>query len=162
MRPRRSHAGFTLVEAAIIFVIVAILVALAGPSFRSLTLNQGIKTGAYDLFSALEFARSEAIKRNAPVTLKSGATADGSWTTGWRLLDASNNVLRSWTVSPNITITEAGSATGITFAKDGHMSAPATTPKLQVDSAVSVSGLTVRCVQIDLIGRAKVQTGNCP
>jgi type IV fimbrial biogenesis protein FimT len=156
------QCGFTLIEAAIVIAVLSVLATLAAPEFKSLLLNQGIKTGAYDLFSALEYSRSEAIKRNGNVTLKAGAISDGAWTTGWRLLDASNNVLRSWTVKTNITITEAASATAITFAKDGHMSAPVTPPKLQVASAVTAGGLTLRCIQVDLIGRAKIQTGACP
>src|SRR5438128_1717675 len=93
----RGTAGFTLIEMVITLTIVAILLSLAVPSFQQLILNQGIKAASFDLYSALEYARSEAIKRNANITLKAGAVTDGAWTTGWRVNDPSNNSLRSWT-----------------------------------------------------------------
>jgi type IV fimbrial biogenesis protein FimT len=147
--------------------IAGILLVIAVPSFRQLILNQGIKTASFDLFSALEYTRSEAIKRPADVVLlcAGNTTANnGAWATGWRLgvTDCSSNPLRSWTTASKLAITEkAGGATSITFAKDGHMTAPATAPKLQIDPATSLAGVTSRCVQVDLVGRPRTQIGAC-
>jgi len=153
--------GFTLIEMLVVMVIVGVLAALVAPSMRALILNQGIKTASFDLFSALEYARSEAIKRNGSINLKAGPKTNDTWTTGWRVEDASSNVLRSWTVASNLAVTEAGSAASITFGMDGHMTAPATAPKLQIVSTATVDGVTSRCIQVDLVGRARTQTGTC-
>lgn len=155
--------GFTLIEMVITVTLLGVLLAIAVPGFRQLTLNQGVKSAAFDLFSALEYARSEAIKRpGETVTLKAGAASDGAWSTGWRLLDGSGNKLRSWTIASNISVADKNSPalTQVTFAKDGHVTT--TAPKLEVSPTTSVDGVESRCVQVDLIGRPKSQLGACP
>ena len=148
--------------------IAGILLVIAVPSFVQLIRNQGIKTASFDLFSALEYTRSEAIKRPADVVmLCAGNTTanDGAWATGWRMVvsPCTSDPLRSWATASKLAVVDkAGAATSITFAKDGHMSSPATAPKLQIDPATSLGGVTSRCVQIDLVGRPKTQVGACP
>ena len=160
--PIRTSAGFTLIEMLVTLTLIGVLLTIAVPSFRQLILNQGIKTASYDMFSALQFARSEAIKQNGNVSLRAGVATDGAWTTGWRVVDSSSNLLRSWTVASNLAITEeAGNATVITFARDGHVSAPTALPKLQFDPTTTLSGVTTRCVGVDLIGRPRTQLGAC-
>src|SRR5690348_9314619 len=149
----RHGMGFTLVEMLVTLSVLGVLLTLAAPSFRQLILNQGIKSASYDLFSALQYARSEAVKRNGSISLRAGASADGAWTTGWRVVDASSNLLRSWSVASNLAIVEKANsnATVITFARDGHVTLPALKPKVQIDPTTSTSGVTTRCIQVDLI-----------
>jgi type IV fimbrial biogenesis protein FimT len=150
--------GFTLVELVVTVTLLGVLLTIAIPGLQQLTLNQGVKSAAFDLFSALEYARSEAIKRpGETVTLKAGASTDGAWTTGWRLM-ASTTKLRSWTIAPNITVAEKNSLTQVTFGKDGHANAA---PLLEVKSTTTVSGVDARCVQVDLIGRQSSKMGGC-
>ena len=62
--------------------LLAVLLAIAVPSFQQLILNQGVKTAAFDVFSAFEYTRSEAIKRpGETVRLRAGAASDGAWST---------------------------------------------------------------------------------
>ena len=159
MQGHRRAGGFTLIELVITVTLLGVLLSIAVPGMRQLTLNQGVKSAAFDLFSALEYARSEAIKRpSETVTLKAGANADGAWSTGWRLLDGAGNKLRSWSVASNISVSDKNSLTQVTFAKDGHV---ATSPMLTVKSSATVSGVEPRCIQVDLIGRPNSKTGNC-
>src|SRR5690348_12282617 len=103
----RAEAGFTAVELMVTLSIIGVLLALAAPGFRQLTLNQGVKTAAFDMLSALQYARSEAIKRPSEiVTLKAGASTDGAWSTGWRILDGAGDKIRVWTVASNITVAD--------------------------------------------------------
>jgi type IV fimbrial biogenesis protein FimT len=159
MQDHRRAGGFTLIELVITVTLLGVLLSIAVPGMRQLTLNQGVKSAAFDLFSALEYARSEAIKRpSETVTLKAGANSDGAWSTGWRLLDGSGTKLRSWSVASNISVSDKNSLTQVTFAKDGHV---ATSPMLTVKSSATVSGVEPRCIQVDLIGRPNSTTGNC-
>ena len=159
---RRSN-GFTMVEMIVVLTLVSVLLMIAVPAFRSLILNQGIKTASYDLFAALQLARSEAIKRNDKTLLKAGASSDGAWTAGCRVIDSSNNIIRTWNVASNLTIAETANsgATSITFARDGHVSSPAQPPRIQLDPSSSVSGVSTRCVGVDLIGRPVTKMGGC-
>jgi len=162
-KPPRVAAGFTLIELVITVTLLGVLLSVAVPGFRQLTLNQGVKSAAFDVFTALEYARSEAIKRpGETITLKAGASSDGAWSTGWRLLDGSNNKLRSWTVASNITVADKNTTplTQVTFTKDGHISG-ATAPKIEVKPTATVTGVDARCVQVDLIGRPKSKMGSC-
>jgi len=160
MLPINRNLGFTLIEMVITVTIIGVLLTIAIPSFRPAIVNQGVKSGAYDLFSALQYARSEAIKSNTAVSLRAGATSDGAWTTGWRLVDPANNNLRSWTAASSITVTEkAGGLTVLTFGRDGRLTTAS--PKLQVDPVTSLNGVFIRCVQVDLSGRPRTQLGAC-
>ena len=85
----RKAAGFTLIELLITLTVAGILVALAGPSFKTTIQNNRLVTQGNDLLGALIYARSEAIELNSKVTVcasSDGATCIGSgssWATGW-------------------------------------------------------------------------------
>jgi len=164
----RTFGGFTAIEMLVTMSIAGILLVIAVPAFQTLILNQGIKIASFDLFAALEYTRSEAIKRPGDVVmLCAGNTAanDGAWETGWRLVisPCASDPLRSWSTASKLAIADkAGGATSITFGRDGHMTSPATAPELQIDPVTSLAGVSSRCVQIDLVGRAKTQQGACP
>jgi len=165
MRRRRRAAGFTLIEMMVTLTVVVILLGIAAPSFQKIITNQRVKSASFDMFSALTYARSEAIKRNAATTLRAGATTDGAWTTGWRVVDAGGTALRSWAAVPNLAITENSNLTSVGFGRDGRLTTA--TPSLKIDSSgADFSGLTSRCVRVDPSGRAATQTtthtGTCP
>src|SRR3979409_1080684 len=82
-----SHRGFTLIEMLSTIAVMTILVTLAAPSFREITVRNRLVTYTNDLISSVNFARSEAVRRGVPVTLcpsSDGARCAGSdWNLGW-------------------------------------------------------------------------------
>ncbi len=67
---RAGHArprGFTLIELMITLAVAVILLVIAVPSFRTMTISNRLTTTANDVVGALNIARMEAIKRNASV-----------------------------------------------------------------------------------------------
>lgn len=70
-----GHArGVTLVELMVTLTVAAILIMIAVPSFRSITLSNRLTTAANQVVDAINAARVEAIKRNNYVQL-CGSTA---------------------------------------------------------------------------------------
>jgi len=62
-------------------VILAVLVAIAVPSFREIRLNTRTTGYSNEFFTALASARGESVKLNRPVTIT--ANTPGDWTDGW-------------------------------------------------------------------------------
>lgn len=65
-RPRRA---FTLIELMVTIVVLAILLAIAVPSFQGMLDRKRVAGLAAVLVADIQLLRSEAIKRSAPVEL---------------------------------------------------------------------------------------------
>lgn len=67
MHARVRQRGVTLIELMITIAVAAVLLMIAVPSFRNITLANRLDTAANDVVNAIHMARMEAIKRNASV-----------------------------------------------------------------------------------------------
>jgi type IV fimbrial biogenesis protein FimT len=151
--PPTAQRGFTLVEAVIVLFMAAILVTLAGPELRNLIIQQNVRNAAYELMSDITFARSEAVKRNASVTL----SKVGTWTGGWTVA-AGGTTLRTHPAFPStITITMATSS--IDFQLNGRASGAAA---FTVDDSGGLASIPAQCVSVDPSGRPRSYAGSCP
>ena len=61
---RRSQAGVTLIEMVAVLAIGGILTAMAVPSFSEMREGYRLRAATYNVFAALQRARSEAVKKN--------------------------------------------------------------------------------------------------
>jgi type IV fimbrial biogenesis protein FimT len=99
---KKSH-GFTLIELMVVIAIVAILVSLAAPSFKSMIQSSNMTSAVNTFLADMRFARSESIRRgghvmmcrsNLPETTQAcnGTTGAGNgWLTGWIVFHDLNN-----------------------------------------------------------------------
>jgi type IV fimbrial biogenesis protein FimT len=90
-RKHRAQLGFTLVEAMVVISIMAIIAGTSVSSFVSFNQSTQVRGATFDLIADLDFARSEAVKRNADVVV---APRNGAWVNGWTITFGAN-VLRS-------------------------------------------------------------------
>ena len=112
--------GFTLIELLVTISIAVILLTVAAPSFITFLQNNRLSTQTTELVTALQYAKSEAIKRNTIVSVcpvagattvcTGGATA---WSNGWTVMTDPNNdcvkdtgdeVLRAWPAVDNVSV----------------------------------------------------------
>ncbi len=71
---RRSRA-FTLIELLVVVAVIALVVSLVGPSMRDLLATQRVQAVNAELVTDLQFARSEAVRRNVDVRIRFGSSA---------------------------------------------------------------------------------------
>lgn len=68
-RRPRAPQGFTLIEAMVVVALVAILAALAVPSFTTMIANQRVNSATQELQTLLLFARAEAVYKRTESTV---------------------------------------------------------------------------------------------
>lgn len=161
--------GFTLIELVVTMAVAIILVAIAVPNFRTSVQNNRMAAQINDLTADLSYARSEAIKRRANVSVcvtTDGANCSiGSWWSGRLVVDSSviPVVLRARgpLADPADTLTPTPVTSTITF--DSRGTAGAVTTFVFCDSR----GASQRKVLIlNSIGQVTVDRtgapGTCP
>jgi type IV fimbrial biogenesis protein FimT len=183
MAYKRRASGFTLTELVIAMGIVAILVAIAVPSFKYVTTSNRVATEVNGLLGDMQFARSEAIKQGLQVTVCS--SADGTncnggitWQSGWIVFLDSNPAGTTGTVDPGETVLRIQNAfsapdtfvpdnnafSAITFNREGYAATNAAAViTLQLHDSTSTSAWT-RCLAISPVGMITTQkagVGNC-
>lgn len=147
--------GFTLPELLAVLAVLAILSAMAAPAFSALIGTMRARTTSSDLYASLSRARSEAIKRNAEVTLAPSGSA-GLWQDGWKIPDPAdvNHLLDVHLAVPNGTVTGPAS---VIYLPNGRVKNGAT-PSFDI----AISGQSQhRCVKLDLSGRPLQSSAGC-
>jgi type IV fimbrial biogenesis protein FimT len=72
----RRYRGFTLMELMVTITVFGVLTALAVPSFTTMTNRNKLAAESNELLAAIQFARMEAIRTSAAVTVCGSASAD--------------------------------------------------------------------------------------
>lgn len=121
-----SQKGFTLVELMITLAVLAIVLSLAAPSFSSMLRDNRASTLGSELQGALQFARSEAVKRRQSVIIcRSNAGGTGcangdDWASGWLVRQSGGQVIKVWDSASGLAI--VGPNAGLSFLGNGMAS----------------------------------------
>ncbi|WP_273429835.1 GspH/FimT family pseudopilin [Chitinibacter tainanensis] len=95
----RKEIGFTLIEMMIVVALLGIIAGIAAPSLAMFAKNSALSGASEDLLNVFSYAKTEAIKRGASISVCNSAnptadtptcvTSTPNWTTGWLVfLDA--------------------------------------------------------------------------
>jgi type IV fimbrial biogenesis protein FimT len=177
----RRNAGFTLTEFVIVMVIVAILAAIAIPSYKYVTTSNRMSAEVNLLLGDMQFARSEAIKQGMPITIcianstGTGCLGSGTiaWQNGWivftdtnsnqTLNTAAGEVVLRWQPAFTSTDTFRSSSNALwylTFNRSGY--APTNLPTPAYISLHDSTGNTqwTRCLAVTVIGSPSTEKYN--
>ena len=97
---KAQQHGFTLLEALVAMALLGILVGLAAPAMSGLRARQQLQGQGEAFLNSLVLARSEALRRQLPVSVCAQATegqcdALARWQQGWLVfVDTNHNGLR--------------------------------------------------------------------
>lgn len=149
--------GFTLIEGMVVVTILAIVAALAAPSFVSFIGTMNTKSAAFDLIGDLTMARSEALKRNATITV---LPVSNSWSNGWQIRTGAEVLRQREALGSNVSINAPGG--GVAFLPNGRLQGDETaTANATWSVTSSISGVIARCIVIAPTGSARSRPGAC-
>ncbi len=143
---KSSQSGFTVLELMIVIALLAILTVFAIPSFVAAIQNNRVTTQTNDFITALQLARSEAVKRGVPVSVCASnvieaeedgndPTCDDDWSEGWMVVvdgpasAGTNSVtlterIRAWRpASDDVDVTDTPSTDFLRFLPRGDVDA---------------------------------------
>jgi type IV fimbrial biogenesis protein FimT len=154
----RNECGFTLIESMVTITVMLILMTVAVPSFREASHRSQVRSAANDLVASAHFARSEAIKRNAPVTMcvspdGENCAASGGWERGWIVRTEDTTLRRQTAFAASVRIS-AGGVVNVTFQPT---EVDATAAVFRVCRTPASEGLEERLVAIDATGRPSMR-----
>ena len=169
----QTSSGFTLTELMITLAIAGTLVGIAIPSFTSMVTGNRLTTYANELITALNLARSEAIKRGEQVTITRKGGNRQEWESGWDVFvdvdrdNVFNNndiLLRTYDALPSGYTLRTGLSTYQDYAgySPSGLSIVAVNDTFRLCNGTDTA--TSRAITVNTIGRARVSTGTdfCP
>lgn len=155
-----SH-GFTLIEMMVSLLILAVLLALGVPGMQWLAARDRVTNATNELVTAIQLARSEAVRLSINVTLcassnQATCNEDGDWTDGWILFRSDNQTLIRVGAPMHVTLGVDATAGSIQFNSTGA------TGGAPIHLQINASGSEPRCIRLLASGFVATEKMECP
>jgi type IV fimbrial biogenesis protein FimT len=173
-----KHRGFTLIEAMIVIVLLAICATVSTPVFTAWRMRDQVDARANAMLGTLSYARNEAIRRKARITVcrvdamrnclaaaKACPSGLADWSCGWAVMLERAGAYVPLRVQPALDAVAVSSGlTAITFTPPagqtiGSLRNIEIAPR--VVSAAQRSKPWRRCIRVAAGGRARISDGAC-
>ena len=154
-RSDKHNAGFGLVEALVVMLILGVISAIALPSFQSIRASSDLRSTSSDLAATITLARTQAVTLRVEVELM---PLNNDWSNGWE-------VTYDWPVGAteiedDLSVVKSGSVTivgpqnGVLFRSSGIVSNGAVTFDLCREG-------WGRDIQVTPLGRVTIEETSC-
>lgn len=177
----KIKTGFTLVELVVTICIASVLLGIAVPSFIGIIKSYNVTTITNRMVSAINLARSEAIKRGVQVTINNLGIGSSIWEGGWQVfvdnngdgtLNGTDLLLKTYPAltnkytlrtGANYTCWLAYTSTGLSKGSGSACSGGLSNDTFRVCDP-SASTTLSRSITINMVGRPSPSTGtaSCP
>lgn len=179
MSRTKPAGGFSMIELMVTVAIVAVLAAVALPSFEGVLRSNRVATYTNQLVASLMLARSEATRNPngaALCTSTNGTTCSGGWNDGWIVWidldgdgtpDAGERVVRYTQGDPKLALTAtaapaAGGALRVRFDARGRTVGAAQTYVIALQPYDCTTGDNLlRSLNVSATGQVRTTYGNC-
>jgi type IV fimbrial biogenesis protein FimT len=166
----KSQAGFSLVELMIVVMIVSVVGAIGGPIMSDTVKSNRVRAQADRILTTLNLTRSEAVKRNLPVSIcrsSNGTSCTGDWSDGWivftnadgdNTVDAGvDQVIRVYEgLNEGYTLGGTITASTLTYFSDGSYAGGAGTINICSPGAIPSQGWSL---MLNAVGRPRAKQG---
>ena len=166
----KKQRGLSLVELVGTISIIAVINVLAAPTLSESMRRNQIQSQADRMMTTLQLARSEAVKRNLPVSIcrsSNGSSCTGSWTDGWIVFSnadgddavdtGTDEVIRVYESLPEGQVLEGTIGTdALTYFADGSYAGGSDTIRVCADNVALTEGYTL---SVNRVGRPRASKG---
>ena len=162
--------GFSLAELLVVTAIVAVMAGAALPDFRHMIRAQQLKAATYDLFGAIDLARTQAIARGRRVQLEPLDAAGRDWSAGWvvfvdqdgdrrpgpgeEVIQRYSAPARGITVQANFSSQQGASY--LAYNSMGRSCSDTSSLAARFGTLSLVQGGQIRRIKINMLGRARL------
>ena len=167
-RSDNRTCGFTLLELMVTVAVIAILAAIALPSFSRVIASNRVASGVNEFIAATNMARSEAIRRGTKSGIcasSDGATCGSDWNAGYLIYYMTNTMpatltpIRKGKFNAKDNISGVGGLSNIEFTSRGTSGTAGKVLYKPVDTRYDN---LQQCLNISSTGSASIISGACP
>ncbi len=140
IRSIKARRGFTLIEMAIVLVIMLAFLAMSIPFFSGFSTNTGLKAAEREIITVLRTARSYAVSQNTNFNTVFDGTASPNT---YKIANSSGTTVDKVYSLPNGVSYSTSAITTVTFTPNGGLTGPSASNTVTVQNSKGSKTITI-------------------